>query len=1271
MKNLKILLLFITFFSFILETESQCIQEDALVVSPSPLSDPFTGGNPTYFPGQVIEFCYTIESYNGGSANDNWMHGIVPIFGPGWDQSTLVPIGQPQSVNENGEWIWTGNVIGTSTGNIVNEPGWWYDDNSGGGALNGDPGDNYGDGGSGSWTFCWQISTSECPPADNGASLVVEVTNYADGEMGSYDFEGCEDDPSLFFYANLNCPTCDETEVTVVQPNCKVTEGLAFVSPDGEGPWNITLLDPFGNVASINNNISGPFSLTDLSPNDYYIIVEDTFDGCLFTIPFTVEVPEDPIVDIQVFSTSCFGSSDGSINVTQVGEGVYEYIWTLPDGTFSNSEDLNNLAQGEYILDIYNSENFCSSTQIITVSEPDEISVDSELSDFSQYGVSCYGACDGYIEVDVFGGTGFELNPEFDDDCVSFGWSADLNNDGIDEYFSSDQNIYNLCPGTYNLISTDCNGCASSFSFFISEPDSDLIVNEVHSDYNGYGVSCNNGSDGFIDVSVTGGAGLYTYEWSNGSTTEDLNSIGAGTYTLTVTDQNGCSESIETIINEPPSVEILNTNISTVSCPGINDGSIEIDVTGGTPPYTFSWTSSSGYFSSNEDIFNLNSDNYNLIVTDSLNCSYDFSFFVNEEDSIILDELYNNISCFGANDGFINIGASGGTPPYSFIWNNGSNTPTIDNLSPGNYSLTVTDNNNCFQEIEILIQEPQPLTFEINTFDVTTCFGDQTGSAYLEINGGTPPYTTNWFGFNQNALNAGDYVVSVTDANGCYFEGSFTINQPQQLTMNIQTTDVLFCYGDASGTANIVINGGTPPYEINQGNINNLNQIYAGTYTISVTDINGCEVEEQIVINQPPLLNIDLSITNSLCPNDNSGQASVNIFGGSPPYSQSWTDNFGNIVNPNTLLPGQYQLTVSDQFNCQTTETFNVLSPEPDPLSLLIYDEIYCLNDFEVFAFGGIGTGTWSYSGPGNIQFSDPNNFSTFVTCSEYGIYELMYTDECGTVGSIQFTMQSDNPQVGDTPDSYCDFSSYLYSSSISDQGYWSLISAPDGENAVFDNFESQNTAVTVSNYGSYTFAYNSCGGYEEVEIEFIRDPNVNFVATYNECEQNALLFVDIPEGIDDGNFISINGPGNVTIESQSSNTIIFNVDEWGIYQVSYELCDIEVIANVGFSCPISIPNAFTPNNDGLNDFFTISGLDNSLHSNVLFYVYNRWGEVVYTQVNFNFDKIIWDGKIADLNNEYVSDGVYFYTLDLYNNASQAKERYQGNIYINTEENNN
>ena len=121
--------------------------------------------------------------------------------------------------------------------------------------------------------------------------------------------------------------------------------------------------------------ISGPFSLTDLSPNDYYIIVEDTFDGCLFTIPFTVEVPEDPIVESRVFLLLVLVHQMDQLMLLKLVRG-FEYNWSLPDGTFSNSEDLNNLAQGEYILDIYNSENFCSSTQIITVSEPDEISVE-------------------------------------------------------------------------------------------------------------------------------------------------------------------------------------------------------------------------------------------------------------------------------------------------------------------------------------------------------------------------------------------------------------------------------------------------------------------------------------------------------------------------------------------------------------------------------------------------------------------------------------------------------------------------------------------------------------------------------------------------------------------------------------------------------------------------------------------------------------------------------------------------------------------------------
>jgi len=1267
----KILFLFI-FFCFIFESNSQCIQSDALEASPPPMSDPFTGGNPTYFPGQVIEFCYTVESYNGASPdnNNNWMHGIVPLFGPGWDQNSLVPIGQPQSVNQTGEWIWTNNVIGVTTGNLVVEPGWWYDDNSGGGALNGDPGDNYGDGGAGSWTFCWQITVSECPPADNGASLIMEVTNYSDYEMGSFGLEGCEDDPSLYFYANLNCPTCDETDLTVVQPTCETPEGLAFVTPDGEGPWNLTWLDPFGNITAVNNNITGPFSLTGLSPNDYYVIVEDTFDGCLFTIPFTVETPEDPIVDVQVFGVSCFGGGDGAIDINQVGEGTYEYTWTTPSGEIITDEDLNNLVQGDYILEIYNSENFCNSSQVINVPEPSDISVISSISDYSGYGVSCFGSCDGFIGIDIIGGTGFELDPELDDDCVSYEWSADLNEDGVNDFLSSNSNLANLCSGSYNLTVTDCNNCIFSTTFIITEPESELSISETHSDYGGFGVSCNGGSDGYIDLSINGGTAPYTYSWSNSETTESIDNLVAGAYSVNVTDENGCSVDLTIDITEPESVFISNSDISSVSCPGGNDGEIDIEINGGFPPYDLNWSSINGFSSDIEDISGLTTGEYTITIIDNLNCSYEFSFLVSEADPILIQESHEDVSCFGANDGSININLSGGFPPFNYQWSNGELTPNIDNLGPGDYVLIVTDFNDCSQEIEVTIQEPETLTFNVNTFDVTTCFGESTGSAYLTINGGTPPYNQNWYGFNPNALQGGNYLVTVTDANDCVFEQPFTINQPQELSLDIQTTDVLFCYGDPSGTAEIFVNGGTPPYTINTGNLINLNQIPAGTYLFSAIDNNGCEVSQTVEINQPDLLSFSLEIINPLCSNDNSGQAIPNIVGGTPPYSQEWTDLSGIAVNPNTLSPGQYQLTLTDQFNCEATQVFSVFNPEAEPISLFLSDNIYCLNEFTAYASGGFGAGTWSFNGPGNIVFSEPNNLTTNVSCSDYGTYELIYTDECGSVSSIEFDMQAVSPEIADIPDVTCSFSGLLYlSDTFSSQGYWSLISAPNGETATFENSNAQTTVVTVSDYGIYTFAYYSCGSFDEIEIEFKKDPYANFAVSFYDCEQSSSIFVDVPQGVDNGYFEFLDGPGNIIIDEESPNTLDFTVDSWGLYDFAYHLCDTFATVTVGFSCPITVPNAFTPNGDTYNDYFAINGLDFSIHTNLIFTVYNRWGYVVHTQVGYGPDKVLWDGRIADLDNQFVSDGVYYYILEFFNEASRVKEQYQGNIYISSKEN--
>ena len=1240
-----ILICFFTFFN----VKSQCIIEDILVTSPPPMSDPFTGGNPTYFPGQVVEFCYTIENYDGGLAenNNNWMHGIVPLFGPGWDQTTLVPVGQPQPVNVlDGEWIWTDNVVGGTTGNLVVDPGWWFDAASGGGALDGNPGDNYGDGGGGSWTFCWQITVKECPPADNGASLVMEITNYSDYEMGSYTQEGCVDDPSLYFYANLNCPTCDETELIIVEPTCENPEGLAFVTPDGEGPWNLTWMDPFGNVIVANNNITGPFSLTGLEPNDYYLIIEDTFDDCLFTIPFTINEPADPSITIDdISSVSCFGLNDGSIDITQIGEGPYEYSWNGPNGFSSSDEDISNLFAGDYALQITNTENFCVYNDLINVSEQDLLTIFGSISDYSSFGVSCFGANDGSIDMTIIGGT----------EPYNILWDSG----------STSEDLIDLIAGSYSVDVVDFNGCIANTTFVITEPSSTINISEIHSDYGGYGVSCSGGNDGFIDITIDGGVPPYEFEWSNGSTEEDIDNISAGDYTVEVTDQNGCFSEIMVTLSEPIAIEIVNEDIQTVTCPGGNDGAINIDLAGGFPPYIYNWSSDNGFSSSDEDIINLVSGDYSLSITDDLGCSYNFFFIVPEQEPISVDVDYQDISCFGEDDGSINIIVSGGMPPFVYNWSNGSDTPNINNLSPGEYSLTITDFYNCENEIVVLIEEPELLEFSVNTFDVTTCYGDDNGSAYLTINGGSPPYSQNWFGFNPNALQGGDYTVTVTDFNGCELTSNFVINQPEDLVLDIVTGDVLFCYGDASGNVEVNISGGNPPYNLNTDNIVDLDAVPAGKYTFSVIDFNGCEVFEDIEITQPSLLQIEINVTNPFCPLDNSGQASLDISGGTGPYTQIWNDIDGNPVNPNTLYAGQYQVTVLDQFDCEVSQVFNVYEPEIEPIFLYVPPNLFCLEEFSATASGGFGSGNWSFSGAGNITFGSPNDLITTVQCSNYGDYELIYTDECGLQSSLSFEMKPNPPQIADVPDVFCEFFTYLFIVNDSgEEGFWSVVSTPNDETAEFDDINSINPIVTVSNYGTYTFMYTSCGSYDEVEVNFRKNPYANFAVTYYDCVQNSSVFVDVPDGVDNGYFEFIDGPGNVVIDDETPNTIDFTVDSWGIYDFNYHLCDTVATFSVGFSCPITIPNSLSPNGDGNNDYFSIQGLDPELHKNLVFTVYNRWGYVVHSQIGFSLDKILWNGRVSDLDNEIVSDGVYYYVLDLFNEASQTKETYQGSIYI-------
>lgn len=189
--RLLFLLLLLPMLSF-----GQCILDDNVTVVPPPI-----GG--VYQPGQTITFTYTINDYQGLSVN--WLHGIVPTLGPGWDLASLTPVGVPTNVTGTGVWIWATNVTSSATGNVVPGPGWFYDTPSGGPPLDGDPGNNWGDGLNGPWTFQWEITVGDCPPNINGDDLSVIIENYADGETGSWINLDCQADPNEIFVATIEC----------------------------------------------------------------------------------------------------------------------------------------------------------------------------------------------------------------------------------------------------------------------------------------------------------------------------------------------------------------------------------------------------------------------------------------------------------------------------------------------------------------------------------------------------------------------------------------------------------------------------------------------------------------------------------------------------------------------------------------------------------------------------------------------------------------------------------------------------------------------------------------------------------------------------------------------------------------------------------------------------------------------------------------------------------------------------------------------------------
>ncbi len=440
-------------------------------------------------------------------------------------------------------------------------------------------------------------------------------------------------------------------------------------------------------------------------------------------------------------------------------------------------------------------------------------------------------------------------------------------------------------------------------------------------------VLCNGGNTGSATAGATGGTIPYSYAWSNGGNTETINNLAVGTYTVTVTDNDGTTVTASVVISQPSAIVLQTPTINNVSCFGGSNGSIQASATGGVPPYFYSWSNgSSGSF-----INGLVAGSYTLTVTDDNNCTKVATYQVTQPTAIVITLVnLSDESCFGEDDGAITISISGGVTPYFAEWSNGFIGTTITGLTPDVYSVTVTDNNDCTKTASYTINPGGVVNVTLQQIQHVTCNGGNNGAISVSASGGEAPYTYLWSnggsGPSINTLTAGNYLVTASDNNGCSVVKLYTITQPGPITVTITPSGQNLCAGDNIVDLTAVAAGEQPPFTGLWSNgvvgLTN-NDLGAGTYIVTVTDITGCTASSSFTVTAPPLLAVSVLTTDETSSGANDGTAIATPSGGTPGYTYLWS-NSSTVDSIGGLAPGVYTVTITDSNGCTATASGQV-----------------------------------------------------------------------------------------------------------------------------------------------------------------------------------------------------------------------------------------------------------------------------------------------------------------------------------------------------------
>ena len=728
------------------------------------------------------------------------------------------------------------------------------------------------------------------------------------------------------------------------------------------------------------NNTSAQTTITatNLCAGTYIVTITDA-SGCTSSAEVTIIDPTPIVATIaDSDSVKCFGENTGSATVIgSGGTSPYNYLWN--GGTSPTSPTALGLSAGTYIVTVSTGVS-CFDTASVTIYEPTLFSISLSSTD-----ENC-GQANGTASVVATGG----IQP------YTYLW-----NSGGSTSLATDTN---LTAGTYTVIVIDNNGCNKSNSIFVNNTGAGTAIISNKND-----VSCIGECDGDATVSISGGVIPYSYEWSTIPVQTGVKAIDlcGDIYTVTVTDGNGCKSIVSVTISEPVGLT-LTFNPTNVSCWDGSDGQLEVTATGGFGSYTYLWDAN---FQQTPIAIGLSEGTYNVTVGDENGCSTIGTASVSDPDSIAISETIIQSSC-GNSDGSINITITGGTSPYTYSWSNLALTQNISNVAAGTYTVVVTDSKGCKMQKTIQVTDANSPSVSISILNELNCFGDCNGVVQATATGGFLPYSFIWSNLDETSIStklcAGIHSVTVTDSLSCSASQSITLTQPQALNAMTSATQTS-CNGYCDASAYVIVNGGTPDYSFNwtSSTVNNdsISGLCAGTYYVTITDINSCKLIKQVDIIEPSFVTINITEIPTLCNNSCDGKAIANASGGISPYTYLWDD----VANQTTdtafsLCEGDYILTVSDANNCQYTANATITSPSEVIAQILNYGNEKCNNSNDAFAQVDVsgGTGAYSYNWS---YFSSTNNIFNVPS----GTYSVTVTDinGCTDLTSINLTEPS------------------------------------------------------------------------------------------------------------------------------------------------------------------------------------------------------------------------------------------------------------------------